>query len=115
LTRHNRGDPPQRGLLVREPVDLGPGLGVRNGACDQVAEVREAGLGVGGKRLSPTLRSDHHAPQASLHRNRTPVRRTDAELPHARPKSAGCRGVVVDARRPAGACDECCDVLAVHG
>ena len=45
--RHQGGYPPQRRLLVGEPVQLLPCLGIRDRGREELGELTEPGLGIG--------------------------------------------------------------------
>jgi hypothetical protein len=72
-TRHQRGDPPQRRLLLGKPGDPGAALGVRDRHGHQLGEGGETLLGVQGQRMIDRA-ADHHTPQAALDEDRRPDR-----------------------------------------
>ena len=66
LLGDERRDPPQGGLLLREPVGLGVGLGVGDRRGHQLGELAEAGLGLRRQRLVLRRRPRRSRPTADL-------------------------------------------------
>ena len=73
--RDERGDAPQRGLLVGEAGELDARLGVRDGGGDELRELLERGLGVGRQGRAGEHRRDHRSPDAARPRSGCPPRR----------------------------------------
>ena len=67
VLRDERGDAPQRGLLVGQPLDLRPRLGVGDRGCDQVAEAR---CGPRSRRSGSRQPRRHAPPRAATDEDR---------------------------------------------
>jgi hypothetical protein len=107
---NQRGDPPQRRLLVGEPVDfvatflkLGAALGVRDCGADELGETGHALFGVG--RETPPSHDDDHAPQMSFDDDGSRDPRPGSHPADGVTGRAGGLAVVVGASRAAGAQD----------
>ena len=112
--RDERGDPPQRGLLLRQPLRPGVRLGVGDRGRHEVGELHEPGLGVRGEHL--VLGPDaHRAPEAALDPDRHGE--DGAQVQRSSPfadRAARRRVVVVHSRRLSGAEDARDRVLALE-
>jgi hypothetical protein len=101
-SRHQRGHPPQRRLLLDEPGESRVRLGIRDRCRHQLRERAQPGLGVRGQRLLPARADAEHAPQTALDHDRRPDRRADTLLAGIGNERAGGIGVALDPGRPAG-------------
>jgi hypothetical protein len=99
--RDQRGHAPQGGLLLRQAGHLGLRLTVGGRRREQLREVGQSRLGIGGQRLGVRRGDDHRSPRAPTHGEWGAHRRADADAPALLGDLALHAGVVVDARRSA--------------
>ena len=99
-TRDQRRDPPQRRLLLGEPLYLPIGLRVGNRRGHQLAELRQARLGVGGQRFAVEPGDADQPPYPTPDNHGTADPRAHAQ--HVTPVGdrAGDLGIVVGSHRP---------------
>ena len=83
--RHERRDPPQRGLLVGEPLHVLARLGVRDGRRHELGEGGDPRLGIRAQGLVAARRGHERAPELPLDEDRRADRRAQPQ-PLARPR-----------------------------
>jgi hypothetical protein len=80
--RHQRRDPPQRGLLVSQPGEPGAALRIRDRHREQLRELGETCLGVRRQSRPVQRRTDgHHPPHVTVDDDRRADRRVKAAPP----------------------------------
>ena len=77
-----RGYPPQRGLFLRQPLDLGPCVTIGDRRSHEFGEDGQPVQGIGGQRRAFVAGRHHHrTPDTTVNENGNGGGHADAELP----------------------------------
>jgi hypothetical protein len=114
-SRDERRHAPQRGLLVGEPLDLLARLPVGDRRRDELGEVRQAALGIGGQGIGLGGGHDHGSPETARDDDGDTDGGTDSDATGRLGDHSLQAGVVVDASRPTGLQDLGHHVGALEG